>query len=171
MSSEPFLAQISRFAFNFNPRGWLQCNGQSVPINQHQAVFALLGTQYGGNGVTTFQLPNFQGRVPMHFGNSGGLNLTIGQIGGESAHTLTQTEIPAHSHTVNATNATPDQTYPSNNLWAKAAPAANFYTGGNVSLAPGSLATTGGSQGHNNMSPYLTLNFCIAMQGIFPSRN
>jgi len=164
--AEPFLAEIRVFSFNFPPKGWAQCNGQFLPINQNQALFSLLGTTYGGNGQTTFALPNLQTKIPVHTGSG----FTLGQAGGETAHTITLAEMPAHTHaaTVGAS--------PSN----LATPIGNFFSGGGQSvygptpdtLMNGACVTSaGGSQPHNNLPPSLTLNFCIALQGIFPSRN
>ena len=167
MASEPFISQVSIFAFNFAPRGWAQCNGQLLPINQNQALFSLLGTTYGGNGTTNFALPNLQGRVPIHNGNG----FTLGQQGGVENHTLTAQEMPGHTHTVSAVNSTADQTYPTSNTWAAGGSAAGFYTGGNNAMAAGAITSTGGRQPHSNRSPYAVLNICIALQGIFPSRN
>ena len=167
--SEPFLSEIRIFSFNFAPRGWAFCNGQQLPINQNQALFALLGTTYGGNGQTTFALPNLQGRVPMHMG----AGFTLGQNGGETAHTLITSEMPAHTHVLQGSGNTATSTNPATtNTYAVAlrpvylAPAA-----GSVQLAAGAISNTGGSQAHENMQPILGLNFCIALQGIFPSQN
>ena len=167
--STPYLSELRIFSFNFAPQGWAQCNGQLLPINQNQALFALLGTTYGGNGQTTFALPNLQGKVPMHFGN----NHVQGESAGEQAHTIIQSEMPAHTHFVQASANAPDS----------AAPAAHFFASStgfspygdaatlNEAMDPTACSTIGGSQPHNNLSPYLTLNICIALQGIFPSRN
>ncbi|WP_407571657.1 phage tail protein [Deinococcus altitudinis] len=165
--AEQFLGEIKAVGFGFPPKGWALCNGQLLPINQNQALFALLGTMYGGNGQTTFALPNLQGRVPMH----GGQGLTQGQAGGEAAHALSASELPAHIHPLNATSGAATTVIPTNNLLA--APAAPLYgSGGPAAVAaPTALGSAGGSQPHNNMPPYLTLNFIIALQGIFPSRN
>ncbi len=164
--AEPFLSEIRVFSFNFAPKGWALCNGQLLPINQNQALFALLGTTYGGNGQTTFALPNLQGRVPLHRGNGH----TLGEFAGEQNHTLSLAEIPQHSHGVHASPTNADAPVPGNNLLASAnnlyAPPANLTT-----LHPASIANAGGSQPHSNMQPFLTLNFCIALQGIFPSQN
>lgn len=164
--AEPFLSEIRLFSFNFAPKGWAQCNGQLLPINQNQALFSLLGTTYGGNGQTTFALPNLQGRVPIHMGSGH----TLGELGGEQSHTLTLTEIPQHTHIAHASPANADAPVPGNNLLASAnnvyAPPANL-----TSLHPASITNAGGSQPHLNMQPFLTVNFCIALQGIFPSRN
>ncbi|HYE59285.1 MAG TPA: tail fiber protein [Rhodothermales bacterium] len=160
----PFLSEIKIFAFYFPPRGWAFCNGQLLPISQNTALFSLLGTTYGGNGTTTFALPNLQGRVPLHFGNGH----TLGEAAGVAVHTLTLSEMPAHVHaTPVATAAT---TNPSGALYATSplgTPA--FATSGATGAWP--TSSVGGSQPHENMPPYLALNFCIALQGIFPSRN
>lgn len=171
--AEPFLAEIRIMSFNFAPRGWAACNGQLLPINQNQALFSLLGTTYGGDGRVNFALPDLQGRVPTHFGNG----LGQGQRGGEQAHTLTQSELPAHTHAVRATSDVARLQAPTNALLAQAP--INVYsnttlTGGVETLTvmnPAAVTTVGGSQPHLNMQPYLTLNVCIALQGIFPSQN
>jgi len=164
--SEPFLSEIKILSFNFPPKGWAFCNGQILPINQNQALFALLGTTYGGNGQTTFALPNLQGRVPIHMGNG----FTLGQLGGESAHTLNISEVPAHTHTVSASTGTATAPTPSGNIWCS--DATNPYgTSPDSAMNPACVLPTGGSQGHDNMSPYLVLSFAIALQGIFPSQN
>jgi microcystin-dependent protein len=163
----PFLSEIRVFTFNFAPRGWAFCNGQVLPINQNQALFALLGTTFGGNGTSTFALPNLQGRVPMHQSNQH----VLGQAGGEVAHTLLANEIPLHNHIVNGSGNTATVNVPTGNYLAKSS--ANVYapaSSGNTSLMPATVATVGGSAPHDNMSPYLVLNFCIALQGIFPTR-
>jgi microcystin-dependent protein len=167
--STPFLSEIKIMSFGFAPKGWAQCNGQLLPINQNQALFSILGTTYGGDGRTTFGLPNLQGRTPVHFGG-GGINL--GELGGEAAHTLNVTEMPAHGHMANATSSVGNDPIPAGNLLAEAdnlyAPLGNT---GVTTLSPGTVSTTpGGGQPHNNLQPYLVLNFCIALQGIFPSQ-
>lgn len=162
----PFLGEIKLVSFNFPPRGWAFCNGATLPINTNQALFSLLGTTYGGNGQTTFALPDLRGRVPIHEGSG----FTLGQVGGEQAHTLTVNELPTHTHVLNATSNNGTQTQ-ANSVLAKGG--ANIY-GPPANLAPmsSSVATnTGGSQAHLNMQPYLALNFCIALQGAFPSQN
>jgi microcystin-dependent protein len=165
--SEPFMGEIKIISWNFPPRGWAFCNGQFLPINQNQALFSLLGTMYGGNGQTTFALPDFRGRAPMHVGSG----FTQGQALGQAAHTVTQSEMPAHIHTAQAFNANGDVAVPAgaalctvNNLYA--AVSANM-----VALNPASLANFGGSQPHENRMPLLVLNFIIALVGIFPSQN
>jgi microcystin-dependent protein len=162
--AEPFLGEIKIISWNFAPKGWAFCNGQLLQINQNQALFSILGTTYGGNGQTTFALPNLQGRSPIHVGNG----FTLGEGSGETAHTLTLQELPAHSHILQGAATNGDTPIPTtlanaNNLYSTAAP--------NTTLTPGSIANTGGSQPHDNMSPYLVLNFIIALQGIFPSQN
>lgn len=172
--SEPFLSEIKIMSFNFPPKGWAMCNGQFLPINQNQALFALLGTTYGGNGQTTFALPDLRGDVPLHVGNG----FTLGQKGGEQAHTLTQSEMPTHVHDFSSNTAVVSASAnatvgpPTNNYWANNGHAA--YSTGGVNLgamSPQAITNVGGSQPHQNMQPYLVLNFCIALQGIFPSQN
>ncbi len=163
--ANPFLGEIKIVAFNFPPRGWVFCNGQVMAINQNQALFALLGTTYGGNGVSTFQLPNLQGAMPLHFSSS----FSLGQVGGEASHTLIQTEMPQHNHVVSAVRRPGTQPSPAGNFLA--AHRGGYADATDSTVASGSLAITGGSQPHNNMPPYLVLNFVIALQGIFPSRN
>ena len=170
--SEPFLGQISIFSFNFPPKGWAMCNGQLLPINQNQALFSLLGTQFGGNGISTFALPDLRGNVPMSMGNGSGLSpRVIGQVAGEQAVTLTIGQMPSHSHVPNYTT-TANAMSPVGNLWAPD-PNGNvtFDNSGTETLAANAIGNAGGSQPHDNMAPYLALNFCIALQGIFPSRN
>jgi microcystin-dependent protein len=171
--AEPFLSEIRIMSFNFPPKGWAFCNGQFLPINQNQALFSLLGTTYGGNGQTTFALPNLQGRIPIHMGDG----FTLGQAGGEEAHTLTQSEMPAHNHFLNASNSSGDAVNPNFGGTGQilAQDPGNIYApiaqGGLTALIAGSITNVGGSQPHENRQPYLSLNFCIALQGIFPSRN
>jgi microcystin-dependent protein len=170
--AEPFLSEIRIFSFNFAPKGWATCNGQLLPINQNQALFSLLGTTYGGNGQTTFALPNLQGKAANHW--QGGFNL--GQTGGEMAHTLTMSEMAQHLHGLNtnlavtgqATNAT--QGGPLGNFWANTGKANWSTSQPNSTHHPSAVSNVGGSQPHQNMQPYLVLNFCIALQGIFPSQ-
>ena len=165
--AEPFLAEIRLFSFDFPPKGWAMCNGQLLPINQNQALFALLGTTYGGNGQTNFALPNLQGRCAMHEG----AGFTLGQAGGETAHTITLSEMPQHLHLVQAATDNGATPLPSGNYMgafnnAYRTPGANV-----IAIAPTTVSNTGGSQPHTNMSPYIVSNFCIALQGIFPSPN
>jgi microcystin-dependent protein len=161
----PFLSEIKILSFGFAPKGWALCNGQLLAINQNQAIFSLLGTTYGGDGRVNFGLPNLQGRAPLHFGGG----QTLGQQGGEQNHTLAMSEIPLHTHPWGATNAAANSASPTSNLLGAAA---EYNAGSNlVAMYPGALSTVGGSQPHLNMQPFLTLNFCIALQGIFPSQN
>ena len=175
--ADPFVAEIRIFPFNFPPTGWAFCDGQILPISQNTALFSLLGTTYGGNGQSTFALPNLQGSAPMHPGQGPGLSLhDLGEVGGSETVTLLLSEIPFHTHTVGrALDATGDSTTPVNSIWAQAGSlraAVNSYNPGPPTGAMKSdvIQPTGGSQPHNNMQPYLTLNFCIALQGVFPPR-
>jgi microcystin-dependent protein len=170
--SQPFVAEIRMFGFNFAPRGWALCNGQILPISQNTALFSLLGTMYGGDGRSNFGLPDMQGSFPVSQGQSSfGTQYFPGQTNGEPNHTLISTEIPAHGHTLQApANITPAQSASNNFLGAS--PAKPFDTGTpNVVLAPDATSVAGSSFPHENMPPYLALNFCIALQGIFPARN
>ena len=173
--ADQFLAEIRIFPFNFPPKGWAFCDGQLLPISQNTALFSLLGTTYGGNGTSNFALPNLQGSAPMQQGQGPSLSLRdLGETGGEQAVTLLQTEMPAHSHgalgSAGSTSASPV-----GNAWASGAKlgGGNIYapsSGNNVQMSPAAMSIVGGSQPHNNMMPFLTLNFCIALQGIFPPR-
>ena len=165
--AEPFLSEIRIFSFSYNPQGWAKCDGQLLPINQNQALFSLLGTTYGGNGQTNFGLPDLRGRVPMHVGNG----LVLGQKAGEETHTVIASEMAAHTHQVKASGDGPTVTPPTNNYWASNTGFTPYGTAGDTAMSPQAIGNTGGSQPHENRSPYLTLNFCIALQGIFPSRN
>jgi microcystin-dependent protein len=165
--AEPFLSELRIMSFNFAPKGWAMCNGQLLPINQNQALFALLGTTYGGNGQTNFALPNLQGKVPIHVGQGH----TLGETGGEPAHTLTQSELPTHTHAEAASSsATGGNSVPANRFLGSAN---NMYhaPASLTAMNPATVGNTGGSQAHNNTQPLLTLTVCIALQGIFPSPN
>lgn len=164
--SEPYIGQITIFSFNYAPKGWAQCNGQLMPINQNQALFSILGTMYGGNGQTNFALPDFRGRVPVHIKS----DYTQGTVGGEAAHILSIPEMPSHTHPVYGSDDSAASKTPANNLWAKTA-VSSYHSTPDSTLSPQAVQPFGGSQPHNNMQPYLTLNFCIALVGIFPSRN
>jgi microcystin-dependent protein len=166
--AEPFLSEIRITSFGFAPKGWALCNGQLLPINQNQALFSLLGTTYGGDGRVNFALPDLRARVPLHMGSGH----TLGEKGGEPAHTLTIGETPTHTHTLNGSSSNASQPIPTGNLLARQAPA-NPYIGATAlgAMNPGSVTNVGGSQAHTNMQPYVALNFCIALQGIFPSQN
>jgi microcystin-dependent protein len=176
--SDPYISEIRMMAFNYAPQGWVPCNGQILAMSQNAALFSLLGTTYGGDGVRTFALPNLQGRVPMHMGNGFGL----GQVYGEEAHTLTTAEMPQHTHQmVASTTAGSVPIGVSTTALGEGqtggtggGQAVNLYApadGATVAFNAGALSQTGGNQAHENRQPYLTLNFCIALSGIFPSRN
>ena len=169
--AEPFLSEIRVMSFEFAPKGWALCNGQLLPINQNQALFSLLGTTFGGDGRVTFALPDLRGRTPIHTGEGH----TLGERGGEQAHTLSIAELPEHVHAANATTAqadansngpTPARMPSQSNFSPLYAPAANLQP-----MAANALGNAGGSQAHLNMQPFLTLSFCIALQGIYPSQN
>jgi microcystin-dependent protein len=164
--AEPFLAEIRLMSFVFPPKGWSLCNGQLLPINQNQALFSLLGTTYGGDGRVNFALPDLRGRVAMHMGSGH----TLGERGGEQAHTLSISEIPTHVHSAQASTTAANQPSAANALLAKAG---NVYAlpTSLTTLSPTTITSVGGSQAHLNMQPFLTLSFCIALQGIFPSQN
>jgi microcystin-dependent protein len=177
--STPFLSELRIMSFNFAPKGWTMCNGQLLPINQNQALFSLLGTTYGGDGRVNFGLPDLRGRVPMHMGDAGFGGHTLGERGGEYAHTVNASETAAHTHAIvgKAVGANLDPPATNTGLaQGKAAatgtPAVNIYGLGatNRAFNASALGNTGGSQPHSNQQPYLTLNICIALQGIFPSQ-
>ena len=162
--AEPFLAELRLMSFNFPPKGWALCNGQLLPINQNQALFALLGTTYGGDGRTNFALPDLRGRVPMHTG----AGFAQGERAGEEAHTLTPSELPQHTHGVNASTANGNAA----DLRILAQLSNGYTAPANLTtLHPATLTNVGGGQAHLNLQPFLALNWCIALQGIFPSRN
>jgi microcystin-dependent protein len=170
--SNPFVAEIRIFAGNFAPRGWAFCNGQILPISQNTALFSLLGTTYGGNGQSTFALPDLQGRAPMHPGQGPGLSLhDLGEEGGSETVTLLQTELPLHPHTAQPKTSLGNQQDPTGKSWAGSSLAKQYVsTAPNVAMNPQALNIAGSSQPHNNMPPYLFLNFIIALQGVFPPR-
>ena len=167
--AEPFLAEVRLFSFVFAPKGWAQCNGQLLPINQNQALFSLLGTTFGGDGQVNFALPDLRGRVPIHVG----AGHTLGERGGEQAHTLSIAELPAHAHALQATTATATTATPDATRMLAKTTAANLYAPASNLLAmdPSATVPSGGSQAHLNMQPFLTVSYCIALQGIFPSPN
>lgn len=164
--AEPFLSEIRIMSFVFAPKGWALCNGQLLPINQNQGLFSLLGTTFGGDGRVNFALPDLRGRVPIHVGSGH----TLGERGGEQAHTLSIAELPTHTHVAMATSANGSTPVPTGNLLGQAL---NAYSPANslTSINSGTVTNIGGSQAHLNMQPFLTLSFCIALQGIFPSPN
>jgi len=165
---EPFLGEIRMCAFTFPPKGWALCNGQLLPINQNQALFSLLGSLYGGNGSTTFALPNLQGRIPIHAGNG----YTLGGRGGTTTHTITMNELPMHWHAAGGAQAQATSSDPGPGV-VLGVPGFDLYAapGSPVPMGGQSLASVGGSQPHNNCQPYLVVCFCIALQGIFPTRS
>ena len=164
--AEPFLSEIRIMSFVFPPKGWALCNGQLLPINQNQALFSLLGTTFGGDGRVNFALPDSRGRAPIHVGSGH----TLGERGGEQAHTLSIAELPTHTHVFNASTNAADGTVPVGGVLANANPNQIYNGGGDlVAMAAGTVGNVGGSQAHLNMQPFLTLSFCIALQGIFPS--
>jgi microcystin-dependent protein len=174
--SNPFLAEIRIFTGGFAPKGWALCDGQLMPISQNTALFSLLGTTYGGDGKSTFALPDLQGCAPMQAGQGPGLSLRdLGETGGEQTVTLLQTEMPAHAHTILAAPGAPDSNDPGGNAWASGQKGfGNFYApsaGNNVAMSPLALSIAGGSLPHNNMHPFLGLTFIIALQGVFPARS
>ncbi|HYQ86708.1 MAG TPA: tail fiber protein [Bacteroidota bacterium] len=174
--ANPFVAEIRIFPFNFAPKGWAFCDGQLMPISQNTALFSLLGTTYGGDGRSTFALPDLQGCAPLHFGQGPGLSLRdLGERAGSDTVTLLQTEIPAHTHGVSGRNSVGQDVSPQGDVWATpgAARGLNMYNqsaGGAPQMSPAAFSTAGSSLPHNNLPPYLTLNFCISLQGVFPPR-
>ena len=166
--AEPFLSEIRIMSFQFAPKGWAQCNGQLLPINQNQALFSLLGTTFGGDGRVNFALPDLRGRLPIHEG----VGHTLGERGGEQAHTLSISEMPAHTHTLQGSSVPGTSVPTSASVLGRSNPQACYGAAANlVSLAPEALAPAGGDQPHNNLQPYLTFYFCIALQGVFPPRS
>ena len=174
--ADPFVAEIRIFPFNFAPRGWAFCDGQILPLSQNTALFSLLGTTYGGNGQSNFALPNLQGRAPMHPGQGPGLSLhDLGETGGSETVTLLETEIPSHSHGAQGKGTPPPSTgsTPGPTLTFGRSNGGTAYTAAaNLgAMSPSTISPVGGSLPHNNLQPYLTLNFCIALQGVFPPRS
>lgn len=167
--AEPFLSEIRIMSFVFAPKGWALCNGQLLPINQNQGLFSLLGTTFGGDGRVNFGLPDLRGRTPIHVGSGH----TLGERGGEQAHTLSIAEIPEHAHVLNSTTVASTTNTPTSALLTAQSTSANLYAAANnlQAMSPAAIANVGGSQAHLNMQPFLTLSFCIALQGIFPSPN
>jgi microcystin-dependent protein len=171
--AEPFIGEIRCCGFNFAPAGWAMCNGQLISISQNAALFNLIGTTYGGDGVNTFALPNLQSRVPIHQGSFAGTTYVMGQVAGVETVTLTMPEMPAHSHPVTATsNAATLKRPVTNTFYAASSSGNNFYESGTTltALASNTVSSVGGGQPHSNIQPYLTFNWCIALEGIFPSQ-
>ena len=169
--AEPFLSEIRMFSFRFAPQGWALCNGQLIPVNQNQSLFALLGTTYGGDGSTNFALPDLRARLPIHRG----AGFFLGQRGGSQTHTLTQAQMPAHFHFLVADNSPPaadgQNPTPSRRL-SRSNPGTLYGAAASlVAMSPAAVSSVGGGQAHSNMQPFLTVSFCIALQGIFPPRN
>ena len=173
--ADPFVAEIRIFPFNFAPKGWAWCDGQLLPLSQNTALFSLLGTTYGGNGKSNFALPDFQGRAPMHPGQGPGLSLhDLGETGGSETVSLLESEIPSHSHGLFAQGAPADTNVPAGNSIARVIGATPYLAPAGapvVAMAPEALAPAGGDQPHNNLQPYLTFYFSIALQGVFPPRS
>jgi len=173
--ADPFVAEIRIFPFNFPPKGWAFCNGQLLPISQNTALFSLVGTFYGGDGKSTFALPNLEGSAPMHAGQGPGLSQRfIGEASGSQTVTLLQSEMPAHSHALNANTTTASKSLPTGNSFAKGSAIIPYLAPAGaplVGMAGQTISPAGGDQPHNNMQPFLTLSFCIALQGVFPPRS
>jgi len=166
--AEPFLSEIRIMSFNFAPKGWALCNGQLLPINQNQALFSLLGTTFGGDGRVNFALPDLRGRTPIHDGGGH----TLGERGGEQAHTVSSAELPTHIHSLQASKNNGVNAPSNTSVLGRSAPQAIYGGAGNLAaMSPQAVTNVGGSQAHLNMQPFLTLSFCIALQGIFPSPN
>ncbi|MFD2053830.1 phage tail protein [Mesorhizobium calcicola] len=166
--AEPFLSEIRIMSFGFAPKGWALCDGQLLPINQNQGLFSLLGTTFGGDGRVNFGLPDYRGRTPIHVGSAH----TLGERGGEQSHTLSISEIPTHTHVANASSVTGATNLPANDLLGNSTPNLLYGPVQNLgAMIAGTINNVGGSQAHLNMQPFLTLSFCIALQGIFPSPN
>ncbi len=163
---DPFIGEVRMMSFAYPPRGWAQCNGQLLPINQNQALFSLLGTNYGGDGITNFAVPDLRGRVPIHLGNGH----TLGEMGGAEAQTLTLTELPAHTHLLNATSDDANTDNPTDSLLGKTADK-SFAPNGSTIMGSSTVGAVGGSQPHTNTQPSLVIGFCIALMGIFPSQS
>jgi microcystin-dependent protein len=171
--ADPFVAEIRIFPFNFAPKGWAWCDGQLLPISQNTALFSLLGTTYGGDGKSNFALPDLQGKAPMHPGQGNGLSLhDLGETGGSETVTLLQTEIPAHTHALTASQADAIERTPSGQLLATGIAVGQYGAPAALTpMSPSTVTPAGGDQPHNNVQPYLTFYFCIALQGVFPPRN
>jgi microcystin-dependent protein len=164
--AQPYLGEIRAFGFTFAPKGWALCNGQLLPINQNQALFSLLGVTFGGDGIRTFQLPNLQASMPVHMGNG----FDIGSLGGQSTHTLLVTEIPTHTHQAQGVSTTANSSSATDATWG-ASTQNPYINTQNTSMAANAVSPAGGGQPHDNMAPYLVLNYCIALAGIYPSRS
>lgn len=172
VGGQPFIGEVLLVPYNFAPKGWAECAGQLLPISQNTALFSLLGTTYGGDGKSTFALPDLRGRTPISSGQGPGLSLyDLGQTGGEETVTLLVSQMPAHTHAVMGSGNVATLATPGGNVWASQSLLNIYGTSSDSPMAAGAVGTTGGGQPHDNLSPYLTLNYIIAMQGIFPARN
>ncbi len=167
--SQPYVGEIRMFAGNFAPSGWMLCQGQLLAISEYETLFNLIGTTYGGNGSSTFALPDLQGRVPIHMGSFSGLNSIIGQSGGSETVTLTSAQLPVHTHAVNAASAG-ETDNPAGSVWAGSSAKSYSIIGYNLTMNSNTVSLSGGSQPHENMIPYVSLNFIISLFGIFPSQ-
>jgi microcystin-dependent protein len=168
--AQPYIGEIRQFAGNFAPSGWSFCNGALMSIAEYETLFVLIGTTYGGDGQSTFALPNLQGRFPIHMGTGGGSTYVIGQNGGSESVTLTTPQLPSHTHIASANVATGTIDNPANNFWAASISGAYIAAPGNLLFNPGSVSLMGGSQPHENMIPFTTVNYIISLYGIFPSQ-
>lgn len=168
--SSPYVGEVRMTGFNYAPEGWASCNGQTLPISEYSTLFQLIGTTYGGDGVSTFQLPNLQGRIPFHQGTSNGNTMVIGEPSGSENISLTASQIPTHTHTLAANTARGGQPSPSNGLWAASALDEFSTDAPSHAMAASAILPTGGSQPHDNMPPFLVVNFIISLYGIFPSQ-
>lgn len=167
---QPYMGEIRMFGGNFAPLGWALCQGQITPISGNEALFNLLGTTYGGDGVNTFALPNLQSRLPVHQGNSGGVGYVLGQSAGTETVTLLTNQLPSHSHTPDGSSSAGTQPSPSNGVWAEASINQYSNTAPSVAMAGSAIGNAGGNQPHDNMMPYLVINFIIAMNGVYPTQ-
>jgi len=171
--SSPYIGEIRMVGFNFAPVGWAFCNGALVPISENDTLFNLIGTTYGGDGVNTFALPNLQSRIPIHAGQGAGLssNRVLGEVGGVESVTLTTQQIPLHTHPAQANSGSGNQATPNNGVWADSGQSGYATGAGSLAMKSTLIANSGGSQPHDNMMPYLTINFIISLYGIFPTQN
>ncbi len=169
--STPYIGEIRVVGFNFAPINWAPCDGRLLPISEYDALFNLLGTTYGGDGVNTFALPNLQGRIPLHQGSLGGIPYIIGEFAGTETVTLTTNQIPAHAHTLNAQSGAGSQSSPSGGVWASSSLDQYSAASPTTQMSPTSLQNSGGSQPHENMPPFLCVNFVISLFGVYPSQN
>lgn len=172
MGAEPYIGEVSMFAGSFAPKGWALCDGSVLSISQYSALFSILGATYGGDGRTTFGLPDLRGRAPMHAGRGPGLTpRTLGEMGGSESVALTQNQMPPHNHTANASSADATEVSPQNNVWAVSDERKNLYANApDTTMNPNAIGVSGGGQPHGNMPPYGVVNYIIALEGIFPSR-